>query len=162
MTLMDAKEYDPRPKRRLMGLLGAAIVIAILAWVGWLLFRYQPEKNVVNRMFDAIEAKDFEKAFAVYVADPDWKQHQDKYSSYPYNQFALDWGPSGDFGPITVHKIVCAAEPPKQGFQAPSGVVVMVRINNRADPRDDVALWVEKKTKTVNASPVRLDCKGAG
>jgi hypothetical protein len=158
MTLMDAKEYDPRPHRKIVRLIVIAVVVVIVAWVAWLVFRYQPEKNTINTFFKDIEAGKFEDAYGVYNADPDWKQHPDRYSGYPYNQFLLDWGPSGDYGKITEHKIECATEPPKKGFKSPSGVIVVVRINNRGDRTE--SFWVEKSTKTIGyPSPQRAYCQ---
>jgi hypothetical protein len=160
MGLLDAKEYDPRPRQRLVRLILAAVAVAILAVVAYFMFRYLPEKNVVNQFFQAIEAKDFEKAYGLYNADPDWKQHPEKYSNYTYNQFYLDWGPSSEYGVITTHEIDCYTEPPKKGFRSPSGVIFAVRINNRADPRDEVNLWVEKKSKAIGLSPEnKLVCR---
>ena len=158
MTLLDAKEYDPRPRQRWMRLIGIVIVLVIVAWVAWFIFRYQPEKNVMDRFFQAIEAGKFEDAYGIYNADPDWKQHPDKYSGYPYNQFVLDWGPSGDYGRITQHNVECATEPPAKGFKSPSGVIVVVKINNRADKTE--SFWVEKKTKSIGyPAPQRAVCQ---
>ena len=159
MALLDAKEYDPRPRQRLVRLILVAVVIVIAGIIAWFIFRYQPEKNVVNRLFEAIEAKDFEKAYGVYFADPDWKQHPATYKNYTYDQFVLDWGPSGDYGIITSHKIECATEPKKHGFVSPSGVIVVVRINNRGDRTE--SFWVEKKTKTIGVSPDKVLCGGS-
>jgi hypothetical protein len=160
MGLLDAKEYDPRPRQRLVRLIVLVVVVAILGLVGYFLFRYQPEKNVVNQFFQAVEAKDFEKAYGIYNADPDWKQHPEKYNNYTFNQFQLDWGPQGEYGAITTHEIDCYTEPPKKGFRSPSGVIFAVRINNRTDPHDEVNLWVEKKSKTIGLSPEnKLACQ---
>jgi len=159
MGLLDAKEYDPRPKQRLLWLIGSVIVLVILLGIGWLLFRYQPEKNVVNRFFEAIEAKNFEQAYGIWNADPGWKQHPDRYDKYTLNQFLLDWGPSSDWGVITTHSIECATEPKKKAFKSPTGVIVVVKINNRADPHDDVSLWVEKDAKTIGFSPDKVLCQ---
>ena len=159
MALLDAKEYDPRPRQRLLRLILVAVVIVIVGIIAWFIFRYQPEKNVVNRLFEAIEAKDFEKAYGVYFADPDWKQHPVTYKNYTYDQFVLDWGPSGDYGIITSHKIECATEPTKQGFVSPRGEIVVVRINNRGDRTE--SFWVEKKTKTIGVSPDKVLCGGS-
>jgi hypothetical protein len=160
MALLDAKEYDPRPRQRLVRLILVAVVVVIVGVVAWFIFRYQPEKNVVDRFFTAIEAKNFEQAYGIYKADPDWKFHPDKYNTeYPYNQFLLDWGPSGDYGIITGHRIECATEPKKRGFRPPSGVIVVVRINNRSDRTE--SLWVEKKSKTINVSPDKVLCGGS-
>jgi hypothetical protein len=159
MALLDAKEYDPRPRQRMIRLILAAVVVVILAVVAYFLFRFQSEKNAANRFFAAIEAKDFEKAYGLYNADPDWKQHPEKYSGYTYNQFYLTWGPSGDYGPITSHKIECVVEPQKRGFRSPSGIVVVVRINNRGDRTE--SLWVEKKTGSIGEAPDKYLCPGS-
>lgn len=159
MALLDAKEYDPKPKQRLIRLIVSAVAVVIVAVVAYFIFRFQPEKNVVNRMFQAIEAKDFEKAYGIYYNDPDWKQHPASHTTPTYNQFYLEWGPSGDYGVISSHHIDCVVEPPKRGFQSPSGVIVVVRINNRADRSE--SLWVEKKTKIIGDAPDKVLCGGS-
>ena len=157
MALMDAREYDPRPAQRRNRMIVIAVII-VLAVAAYLYFtRYNSEKKVINQFFQALEQKDFEKAFGVYNGDPDWKQHPQKYSNYTLSQFTLDWGPSGEYGPITSHHVDCALSPPKKDFASPSGVVVVVTINNRAEPR---SMWVEKKTKTITDSPIKVLCHG--
>jgi hypothetical protein len=157
MALMDAKEYDPRPAQRRNRMIVTLIVI-VVAVAAYLYFtRYNSEKKVINQFFQALEQKDFEKAFGIYNGDPDWKQHPQKYSGYTLNQFTLDWGPSGEYGPITSHHVDCALAPPKRDFVSPSGVVVVVTINNRAEPR---SMWVEKKSKTITDSPIKVLCHG--
>lgn len=47
MGLLDAKEYDPRPRQRMIRLILGAIAVVIVSVVAYFLFRYQPEKNVV-------------------------------------------------------------------------------------------------------------------
>lgn len=155
MALLDAKEYDPRPAQRRNRLIIISVVLLIVATAVWWFTRYWPEERVVNKFFEAIEHKDFETAYGIYNADPDWKQHAQKYSQYPLSQFMLDWGPSGDNGTITSHKIDCLKEPDKKGFASPSGVIIAVTINNRTD---DTSMWVEKKTKTLTTSPFPLLC----
>jgi hypothetical protein len=157
MALMDAKEYDPGPAQRRRRIIATAVVV-VVAIAAYLYFtRYDPEKKVINNFFQAIEQKDFDKAYGIYEGDLDWKQHPDKYSSYTINQFKLDWGPQGEYGAITSHQIDCALEPPKKDFATPTGVVIVVTINNRAEPR---SMWVEKKSKTVSDSPVKVLCHG--
>jgi hypothetical protein len=158
MALMDAKEYDPRPAQRRNRIIAIAVVI-VAAVAAYLYFtRYNAEKNAINSFFQALEQKDLEKAYGIYQGDPDWKQHPQKFSSYPLGQFTVDWGPAGEYGPITSHRVDCALEPPKKDFVSPSGVVVVVTINNRAEPR---SMWVEKKTKTITDSPIKVECHGA-
>jgi hypothetical protein len=157
MALMDAKEYDPRPAQKRRKII-ATVVVAVLAVAVYLyLTRYDSEKKVINKFFQAIEQKDYDAAYGIYYADPDWKQHPEKYTAYTINQFKLDWGPSGEYGTITSHKIDCALEPPKKDFVSPSGVIIVVIINNMHDTR---SMWVEKKSKTITDSPMKVLCHG--
>ena len=157
MALMDAKEYDPRPAQKRRKII-ATVVVAVLAVVVYLyLTRYDSEKKVINKFFQAIEQKDYDAAYGIYYADPDWKQHPEKYSSYTINQFKLDWGPQGEYGAISSHQIDCALEPPKRGFASPSGVIIVVIINNLHDTR---SMWVEKKSRTITDSPLKVLCHG--
>ena|SRR5579864_7653284 len=160
MGLLDAKEYDPRPRRRLTWLILAAVVVVIAAIAGFYEYPYWRARGVINHFFQAIEAKNFEQAYGIWNADPDWKQHANSYDKYTLSQFLLDWGPSSEYGVITTHSIECMTEPPKKAFKSPTGVIVVVKINNRADPKDDVDLWVEKQTKTIGFSPEnRVQCR---
>jgi hypothetical protein len=156
MALLDAKEYDPRPAQRRRRVALILVVAALATFILWWLFRYYPEKRAINRFFEAIEHKDFETAYALYFADPDWKQHPQKYDQYPLAQFMLDWGPSSDYGVITSHKIDCSTEPPKKAFRSPTGVIVVVTINNRSQ---STSMWVEKKNKSITLSPQEVVCE---
>ena len=155
MALLDAKEYDPRPAKRRWRLIGAGILVVIVAFIAWRIFRYTPETHVINSFFDALENNDYEKAYGIYNADPDWKQHPNQYDKYTMPQFVLDWGPSGEYGPIKSHKIDCVTEPEAKDFQSPSGVIVVVIVNNQTK---ETSLWVEKKSKTITTSPFEVQC----
>lgn len=156
MSLLDAKEYDPRPAQRRNRLIVIAVLIVLVIAGVWWFFRFWPEEQVLNSFFQAIEQKNFEAAYGIYNHDPSWEQHPDKYKDYPFGQFMLDWGPSGDYGQITSHHIDCATEPHKSGFESASGVILVVTINNRAEP---VSMWVEKKAKTITMSPIKAVCQ---
>jgi hypothetical protein len=156
MALLDAKEYDPRPAQRRRRVALILVVAALATFILWWLFRYYPEKRAINRFFEAIEHKDFETAYALYFADPNWKQHPQKYDQYPLAQFMLDWGPSSDYGVITSHKIDCSTEPPKKAYRSPTGVIVVVTINNRSQ---STSMWVEKKNKSITLSPQEVVCE---
>jgi len=155
MGLLDAKEYDPRPAQRRWRLVALAVSVVIIAVALWWFFRFYPEDHVINRFFQAIENKNYDKAYGLYFADPDWKQHPQKYNQYPLPQFILDWGPSSDYGVITSHKIECTVEPPTKGFASPSGVIVVVSINHRPET---TSMWVEKKSKSITLSPQEVLC----
>jgi hypothetical protein len=160
MALMDAKEYDPRPAQRRWRLIGLAVAVAVGACVFRWFFRYWPEERVVNKFFEAIERKDFDAAYGIYFADPDWRQHPAKYNQYPPPQFMQDWGPSSEYAVIATHKIDCATEPTKKESRSPSGVIVAVTVNGRSQ----TLLWVEKKDKTITLAPDlwEVHCHGPG
>jgi hypothetical protein len=151
MSLLDAPEYDPRRERRRRNALLVVSGIALAAVLLIFYFRNWPAEHRVSRFFDAIEHRNYETAYGLWYADPDWKQHPEAHANYTFNEFLLDWGPSGEYGEIKSHEVVCSA-------RAGSGIVVAVSINHRVEPR---LLWVESKDKTINDPPgyVQLKCR---
>ncbi len=151
MTIFQAKEYDPSvdKRRRLYWIAGliAAIVVALLVYHFW----DWREEHTVNKFLTAIEHRDFEKAYAIWNADPNWKQHPQKYSGYNFGTFELDWGPTGEYGEIRSHRIREAITPKNS-----SGVVVVSMINDRREP---LALWVEKKDQSITFLPPTLNIR---
>jgi hypothetical protein len=146
MTLLDAKQYDPTGDRRRRNII-ATVVVAVLVLIslGWL-YRNWPEEHVVDQFFAALQNTDFEKAYGVWMHDPNWKQHPDKYSQYPFNDFYRDWGPGGEWGIIKSYKVYGSVTPRGGG----SGVILELTINDRAE---HARLWVQKSDKTVTFSP---------
>ena len=166
MALLDAKEYDPRPRQRIWRLVGLVAALVVAALVFWWIFRYWQEERIINRFFEAIERKDFDAAYGIYNADPDWKQHAAKYNQYSLPQFMQDWGPASEFGAIVSHKIDCAKG-------TGSGVIVAVTVNGQHCPVSASAdatpaykeqcsqttfTWVETKARTLTLSPLPLKC----
>lgn len=154
MTLFEAKPYDAAAARRkrLYISIAVAVLIVVLGIV-WH-FRYWPEESVVDHFFGALQQQNYEQAYGIWMHDPDWKQHPDRYSRYTYNEFIQDWGPGGEWGIVKSHSIDGAAVP-KGGngtsFDvASSGVVVVVTVNDRVAKAH---IWVEKADKTLAFSP---------
>jgi hypothetical protein len=147
MTLLDAKEYDPRKERR-RNIIIASIIIAvlILGALAWF-YRYWPEEHVADKFFAALQKQDYEAAYAIWMHDPQWKQHTQKYSQYSFNDFYKDWGPGGEWGLIKSYKIYASGTPPGGSS---SGVIVEVVVNGRAE---HARVWVEKSDKTMSFSP---------
>jgi hypothetical protein len=145
-TIFTAKEYDPEKDRRKRQIILAVISLAVILGCLLYVFRYWPYEHRVNQFFTALEKKDYKQAYAIWQNDPTWEQHPDKFKNYPYSEFYQDWGPAGEWGVITSHRV--------EGSTAPrggsSGVVVVVTVNQRAEP---ARLWVEKKDKTLTWSP---------
>jgi hypothetical protein len=150
MTLLDAKEYHPEQERRKKSRLVAAIVIVLfLAIVGWW-NRFWPQKRIAEQFFAALQKQDYETAYGIYYHDPDWKQHPQKHSQYPLNEFRQDWGPGGQWGLIKSYKVFGESNCPGGG----TGVVIDVVVNDRAE---HAQLYVDKSDKTISTPPCSLE-----
>ncbi len=159
MTLFEAQPYDEARARKRKAIIlisvAAVIVIAGLLWLN----RFYPEEHAVNQFFEALQQQSFEKAYGVWMHDPDWKQHPDRFTRYSYNDFLKDWGPGGEWGIIKSHRIECTAVPSGYSgspFATASGVVVVVTVNERV--ADKANLWVQKDDKTLGLSPFTAVC----
>ena len=151
MTLLNPPTYDEkRAKRRMKLIVAGVFLLLVLAFLAWE-FRYWPEEHVVNKFFSHLQAKDFEGAYGVWMADPDWKQHPEKHARYSFNEFYLDWGPGGEYGPVKSYEISNSISPRTSGGgSSSSGVIVEVTVNGRAEP---ARLWVERSDKSLTFSP---------
>lgn len=150
MTLLDAPPPDLARERRRKKIISiviiAVLVIGFLAWR----FRYWPEEHVVNRFFNALQQKDYEAAYGIWMHDPGWKQHPQKYSNYAYSDFYRDWGPGGEWGVVKTHSVDCAL-----GTQEGTGVIMQATVNGRTE---HPYLYVNKSDKTMSFSPTELRC----
>ena len=144
-TLFEAPPYDPKRDQRRNTIVVAAIASVLVLGALLYIFRNLPYERLVDRFFKALEQKDFETAYGIWLNDRDWKQNQAKHANYSFHDFYVDWGPGGEWGIIRHHEIVGSAAP-KGG----SGVVVVVKVNERAE---DARIWVERKDKTLTFSP---------
>lgn len=149
MTLLDAREYDEtRDRKRRKRIILSVIILVIVLAVGWW-FRYWPQEHVVGKFFDLLQKKDYATAYGIWMHDPQWQQHPDRYSKYPFNEFYRDWGPGGEWGVIKTQKVYGASTCPGGG----TGVVVDVVVNDRAE---HAQVWVEKSNKTLSYPPCEL------
>ena len=145
---MDAQQYDEaRGRRRTRLIIVSVIAGMFLAWVVFHLRNY-PERRVADNFLSALQQKDIERAYGIWIQDPNWKQHPSKYANYSYGDFDRDWGPSGDWGIIKSHRIDCS-------YSSGSGVLVQATVNDRAE---HTYLWIDKADKTVHFSPNEIDC----
>ncbi len=146
MTLMEAPEYDPRRAARLRKLvylaLGVVALVAVLAWSFW----DWPQEHELNHFFSLVEKGDLPAAYADWNQDPDWQQHPQKYTAYPFKDFTRDWGPQSDYGVIRTHKVMLTKT-------VGNGVVMGVDINGGSKP---LFMRVDTKHKTIGFSPVEL------
>ena len=143
MTLLDAPQYDPaKIRRRRIQLSAAVVVVLVIAVMGWF-YRNWPEEHAVDKFFSALQKQDYEAAYGIYLHDPEWRQHVQKYSQYTYADFYRDWGPGGEWGLIKSHKVYGSAS-------SKGGVLVEVVVNDRADR---ARIFVQKSDKTLTVYP---------
>jgi hypothetical protein len=146
MTLLDAKEYDEaaakRRRTRIFSAIALVLIVLSLAWA----YRYYPQERIVDRFFAALQKQDYETAYGIWMHDREWKQHPQKYGTYPFNEFYRDWGPGGEWGLIKSYKMYASGTPRGGG----SGVIVEVVVNDRSE---HARLWVQKSDKTLTFSP---------
>jgi hypothetical protein len=146
MTLMDARPPDLARERR-RNIMVALLVALVLVLAGLLWeFRYWREEHTADKFFLALQQRDYERAYGIYLADPNWKRHAQQHAKYPFEEFYQDWGPGGEWGLIKTYKIEAAGNCPGGG----SGVVVQVIVNGRADR---ARVYVEKSDKTISTPP---------
>ena len=152
MTLLDAPEFDEVRDRRhrviLMSAAGALVALAVVWWLvagmpvdwPWNWNAHLRGRIAVNHFFTALEKNDLKAAYGVWMHDPDWQQHQDKYTNYPFDRFEKDWSPTSpdnDYGTIHSHRIAATR---MIGNMLQTGTFVNGRksraINLDYDPRD--------------------------
>lgn len=153
MTLLNAPTYNEHKenlKRNLLigsGVLFVTLVLLTLggyvAGHGWL-FTNLPAEHKVNNFFKALEAKDYDRAFAIYTNDPDWKQHPERHKDYPEPRFVEDWTTESPVkGPITSHKIDISRTDGSGTFG--TGIIVATRVNGD----NKLFMWYQKSDGTL-------------
>ena len=148
MTLLDAQQYDAaRERRRRLWIIGIVIAILVLAWVAYHLRNY-PERHAVDKFFTVLQKQDYDAAYAIWFNDPKFKEHPQKYATYPYSDFYRDWGPGGEWGLVKNHSVDCS-------LATQSGVIVQVTVNQRAE---HAYLYVSKADNTLSFSPTEIQC----
>ena len=156
MTLLNSPEYDaPREKRKRVLLTGAAALILLTAVIGvggfllghgWF-FSNLPVEHRVSEFLASLEAKDYTKAYGIWMNDPNWQQHPQKYD-YTLKRFTEDWTTESDWGPITSHHVDISK-------RTGTGVIVAVRVN---DSPKKMFMWYEKSNGTLTyPAPYNLE-----
>ncbi len=136
MTLMNAPEFNAARENRNRNLLiGTGVLIVLLivlclggfiAGHGWF-FTNLPAEHRVNRFFQALEAKDYGKAYAIWLNDSNWQQHPKKHD-YTLQRFTEDWTTESPVkGPIVSHHVDISKTDGSGTFG--TGIIVAVRVN---------------------------------
>ena len=163
MTLLDAPKFDEVRDRRIRAVLyssvGAVFVLLITFWLiagrpvdwPWYWLHHLEGRHTANQFLDAVEKDDLPKAYGIWMHDPDWQQHADKYTSYPFKRFHDDWSktsPENEYGVIQSHKIAVA-------HQYGNIVLMAILINGRKS--NALNLTFDPKTHTLNFSPPDME-----
>ncbi len=152
MTLLNAPEYNPRREARNRNLLIAGGILIVLTAVigvggyllghGWF-FSNLPAEHRVGNFFDALEGKDYTKAYAIWMNDPDWQQHPQKYD-YTLKRFSEDWTADSPVkAPIVSHHVDISKTDGTGAFG--TGIIVAVRVNGD----HKLFMWYERKDGTL-------------
>ena len=152
MTLLNAPAYDARRETRNRNILIASVVFIFLfaalfvagrlSGHGWLFTDLRAEHRV-STFFDALQEKDYSKAYGIYFNDSKWAEHPQQYS-YTLKDFTHDWTTDPrNFYPITSHHIDTSATD-GSGFWG-TGVIVAVRINGT----NKLFMYVDKADGTM-------------
>jgi hypothetical protein len=152
MSLLNAPEYDERGERRKTGLLigiGVALLLTAVIGIGgylmghgWFFTNLRAERRV-DTFFKALEAKDYSKAYGIWMNDPDWQQHPQKHD-YTLQRFAEDWTTESPIGgPITKHHVDIS----KTDGTGPFGTGIIVAV--RVDGDRKIFMWYDKKDGTL-------------
>lgn len=153
MSLMDAPVFDERRARRNQSLLIGAgvlfalvVILTLLGYVlghGWLFTNLRAEHRV-GTFFDALESRDYAKAYGIYNNDDAWQAHADKYSGYPLQRFTEDWTTQSPVkAAIASHHVDISKTDGSGAFG--TGVIVATRVNGE----HKVFMYVNKKDGTM-------------
>ncbi len=154
MTLLNAPSYNKRRedlKRNIfIGSGISVLVLTILALSGYVMghgwfFRNLLVEHHVKVFLETVQAGDYPKAYGIWMHDPDWQQHPQKYD-YKLERFTEDWTTESPWGgPVkTFHVDVSKRNE--------SGIVVAARINGSKK----VFLYYENATGTLTYFPNEL------
>ena len=151
MTLLNAPKYDAGRERRKTGLVIGGIALVLIAAVvgvggyltghGWF-YTNLPAEHKVDKFFQALEAKDYNQAYALWMSDPDWQKHPQKYD-YTLQRFTEDWTTESPVGPIRSHHVDISKTDGTGTFG--TGIIVAVRVNGD----HKLFMWYEKKDRTL-------------
>lgn len=162
MTLLDAPAYDAaRAHRRRVMIWSGFTLLVVLFVADWLVsgmpvdwpwnwWTHLQGRITVNHFLDAIEHNDLQKAYGIWVHNPDWQKHPDTTGPYPFSRFENDWSPSSpnnDYGAIRSHKIAVARI-------VGNVLIVGIRINGLKS--NALFLDYDPHTHSLGFAPVQL------
>ncbi len=164
MTLLDAPSFDEARARRrrvvVYSAVGGLVVLFILWWLvagrpidwPWNWDNHLFGRAAVNRFMTDLEKNDLQKAYGVWMHDPNWQQHAQRYTAYPFSRFQDDWSatsPDAEYHSIHSFRIAAARM---------YGNVLLVAILVNGARQNALDLTWDPRTRTLSFAPpgVRL------
>jgi len=162
MTLLDAPKFDAASSRRRSRIINGTLIGLLVFIVGmwfftgrpvdypWTWWSYWAGERDINQFLLAVESNDLNRAYGIWRNDYDWRQHQDRYRSYPFDRFSADWGPNSsdnEYGTISSHIVVARK-------LSGSSLIVGAMINGRKSK--PLFLAYDKNDHTLNFSAFEL------
>lgn len=158
MTLLDAPKFDEVRDRRIRiasySSAGLVFVLLVTFWLvagrpvdwPWNWNTHFMGRMAVNHFLDAVEQNDLQKAYGIWMHDPNWQQHPQQ-PSYTFSRFQEDWSrtsPDNEYGVIQSHKIVAARV---------YGNVLLVAVLMNGRKSGALNLTYDPKQHTLDYSP---------
>jgi len=151
MSLLEPPADIQKKSRAMIFTMTAAFIIAIIAVWFWL--RFYPEKKAAEQFFNAVVAGDMNTAYQLWKPGPG--------SSYKFQDFVADWGPTGYYGPVKSYSILKAKSPDGSATSVEVRVAIspfspLPTANNdpeKAQKTKVVNVWVDTKDKSFSFPP---------
>jgi hypothetical protein len=144
---MDGDAGPPPSKLPRYVIIGAAVLLAVTIPL-YLFLRFHTEKVTARLFLNELVAGDYQAAYRT------WKPG----SSYSFQDFMRDWGPSGEYGPVKSYDLRSVRSP-----GGASGVIITVDVSSIAPfPSDaesnvkELRLWVERSDQSISYAPEEI------
>jgi len=142
---MDGDAGPPPSKAPRYIILGVIIILAVTIPL-YLVLRYHAEKATATQFLNELVAGDFQGAYRT------WKPG----SSYSYQDFLRDWGPTGEYGPVKSYDLQSARSP-----AGASGVIITIAVSaispfpgaGAGSSVKEIRLWVEHSDQSISYAP---------
>lgn len=170
MTLLDAPTFDEARARRRRIVIWSSVAGLFVLFIAWWFVAGRPidwpwnwndhlfGRVAVKHFMNDLEKNDLKAAYGVWMHDPNWEQHPEKYRTYPFTapsgitSFNNDWNPSSpdaDYHGIHSYRIAASRM---------YGNVLLVAVLVNGAKQNALDLTWDPRTKQLSFAPpgVRL------
>ncbi len=126
---------EQRRERAIRWIVISALVLVIGVISGYFVLRTYPARQSASRFIKALSNNDYRAAYRMWGCDKPCRD-------YSFEKFMEDWGPKSEFARASATAI-------EKTRYCNTGIIVTLR----SPAGSDVALWYERKDKTLGFSP---------